>query len=133
MGEPASCSVTPPPRVVASPPDAGVVVFVPGITGTELRYRDTGDTAWGTGHEIIARVVDGELFEPGDFGEFFVFLGRMSVVTEFVGVINDGSNGEAAVVRAQGRPAGTPFLERLLGRVLSRDFSRIPTAIDYLQ
>ncbi|MCA9534444.1 MAG: CehA/McbA family metallohydrolase [Myxococcales bacterium] len=86
---------------------------------------------WGGRPVGIARVVDGELFEPGDFGEFFVFLGRMSVVTEFVGVINDGSNGEAAVVRAQGRPAGTPFLERLLGRVLSRDFSRIPTAIDY--
>ena len=86
---------------------------------------------WGGRPVGIALVQDGELFEPGNFGEFFVFLGRMSVVTQFVGVINDGTNGEPAVIRAQGRPAGTPFLEALLGRVLGRDFSRIPTAIDY--
>jgi hypothetical protein len=86
---------------------------------------------WGGRPLGVARVVGGELFEPGDFGEFFLFLGRMSVVTQYVGVINDGTDGEPAVIRAQGRPAGTPFLERLLGQALGRSFSRVPTAIDY--
>ncbi|MCA9575931.1 MAG: CehA/McbA family metallohydrolase [Myxococcales bacterium] len=86
---------------------------------------------WGGRPVGIAQVVGGQLFEPGDFGEFFIFMGRMSIVTEFVGVINDGTNGEPAVVRAQGRPAGTPFLEKLLSAALGRDFGRIPTAIDY--
>jgi hypothetical protein len=86
---------------------------------------------WGGRPVGIARVENGALHEPGNFGEFFIFMGRMSVVTQFVGVVNDGTDGEPAVVRAQGRPAGTPFLENLLGQALSRDFSRIPTAIDY--
>ena len=86
---------------------------------------------WGGRPVGIARVENGALHEPGNFGEFFIFMGRMSVVTQFVGVVNDGTDGEPAVIRAQGRPAGTPFLENLLGQALSRDFSRIPTAIDY--
>jgi hypothetical protein len=87
---------------------------------------------WGGRPVGVARVEGGALVEPGDFGEFFLFWGRMSVVTQFMGVINDGTDGEAAIVRAQGLPAGTPFLEKLLGGTLRINFSRVPTAIDYV-
>ena len=74
---------------------AGAFVFEPFD-----RFVLTGDRLFAAWRE------NGALHEPGNFGEFFIFMGRMSVVTQFVGVVNDGTDGEPAVIRAQGRPAG---------------------------
>ena len=87
---------------------------------------------WGGRPVGLARVEGGALVEPADFGEFFILMDRMAIVTEFVGVVNDGSDGEAAVIRAQGRPSGLPFLDPLLRRVYLRDYSSMPSAIDYV-
>lgn len=47
------CAPLAPPRVAPVPPDGEVVVFVPGITGSQLRYRGTGRSAWGAGRDLL--------------------------------------------------------------------------------
>ena len=87
---------------------------------------------WGGRPVGLARVEGGFITEPADFGEFFILMDRMSIVTEYVGVVNDGTDGQAAVVRAQGRPAALPFLDPLLRGVYRRDYSTMPSSIDYV-
>ena len=87
---------------------------------------------WGGRPVGFARVQDGQLVEPANFGEFFILTGRMSVVTTSVSVINDGSDGEAAVVRASGILAATPFFEHIVGPIFRGEYQDIPTAIDYV-
>jgi len=87
---------------------------------------------WGGRPVGLARVADGALFEPADFGEFFILTGRNSVVTESVSVLNDGSDGEAATVRAIGTLAPTPFLEPLLSGLFREEYRDVTAAIDYV-
>ncbi len=87
---------------------------------------------WGGRPVGLARVEDGEMVEPADFGEFFVLTGRNSVVTRSVTVLDDGSDGQAAVVRAIGNLAPTPFFESLMGPVFREEYPDIETAIDYV-
>jgi hypothetical protein len=87
---------------------------------------------WGGRPVGIARVDDGQLVSPANFGEFFILTGRMSVLTQSVSVINDGTNGQAAVIRAAGFPAATPVFEPLIGGLFRDEFGDIPTAIEYV-
>lgn len=120
--------------------DSGLQVWAEGdfILANEriaLVIEDVGPSdlydPWGGRPVGMGMVEGGQLVRPADFGEFFVLIGRMTPVTEFVGVINDGTNGEAAVVRAQGRPAGVPLLE-FAGQLFATDYGAVPTAIDYV-
>ena len=86
---------------------------------------------WGGRPVGIARVQDGALVEPGDFGEILILLGRMTVLTEHVTVMNDGSDGNAAVVRAEGPLRPLPFFDNVVGPLLTADFSTMRAAIDY--
>lgn len=87
---------------------------------------------WGGRPVGIARVEGGALVEPGDFGEILVLLGRMTVLTQHVTVMNDGSDGGAAVIRAEGPLRPLPFFENVVGSLLSTDFSSMRAAIDYV-
>ena len=87
---------------------------------------------WGGRPVGLARVEGGAMVEPADFGEFFILTGRNSVVTQSVTVLNDGSDGEAAVVRALGYLAPTPFFEVLMGALFRDEYPGIHTAIDYV-
>lgn len=87
---------------------------------------------WGGRPVGVARVRDGALIEPADFGEILILLGRMTVLTQRVTVLNDGSDGEAAVVRAEGVPRPLPFFESVTGTLLPGDFDAHEAAIDYV-
>ena len=79
------------------------------------RDRGCGDSdlydPWGGRPVGLARVEDGALVEPNNFGELFLLTGRSTVVTDSVTVINDGSDGKPAIIRARGKLHPLPFFE----------------------
>jgi len=87
---------------------------------------------WGGRPLGVARVEGGALVEPGDFGEILVMIGAMTVFTQTVTVLDDGSDGGAAVIRAQGPPRRLPFFADLVGPLLSGDFEDFDAVIDYV-
>ncbi len=86
---------------------------------------------WGGRITGLARVEDHHLVEPGDFGEFFVLTGRSTIVTRSVTVINDGSNGEPAVIRAEGPVAPLPFFDAIVHDIFTDALDDMTGAIDY--
>ncbi len=97
--------------------------------------EDVGDShlydPWGGRPVGVALMSGGAMVSPADFGEFFIMVGRTTVVTEAVTVINDGSDGGPAVVRARGRLAPLPFLDNLTMGLLPETFRDMQAAIDY--
>lgn len=79
----------------------------------------------------IARVEGGALVDAGDFNEVIFGFGSNLVATESVTVLNDGSDGNAAVVRATGPLGPLEFAGELLTGVAGRNFSDVPAALDY--
>jgi hypothetical protein len=86
---------------------------------------------WGGRILGMARVEGGRLVDPGDFGEFFVLTGRSTVVTRSVTVMNDGSDGQPAVIRAEGMLAPLPFFEAITHGIFPDGYTDIDAAIDY--
>jgi hypothetical protein len=86
---------------------------------------------WGGRPTGIARVEDHHLVDPGDFGEFFVLTGRSTVVTRSVTVMNDGSNGAPAVIRAEGMMAPLPFFDPITHAIFPDGLTDVQAAIDY--
>ncbi len=87
---------------------------------------------WGGRPVGVARVEGGALVDAaGDFGEVFLLASRSTVVTTAVTVINDGSDGNPAVIRASGRLAPLPFLSHLLSALYFDDLRDIEAALDY--
>ncbi len=87
---------------------------------------------WGGRPVGIARVEGGALVEPGDFGEILVLLGRTTVLTQRVTVLADGSEGGAAIVRAEGVLRPLPFFESVTAPLLPGDFTSMIAALDYV-
>jgi hypothetical protein len=87
---------------------------------------------WGGRPVGLARVDGGRLVEPNNFGELFILTGRSTVVTETVSVIQDGSNGGAAIVRARGRLHPMPFIENLTSILYNDEYTDIEATIDYV-
>jgi hypothetical protein len=100
-----------------------------------LVIEDVGDSdlydPWGGRPVGLARVAGGQMIEPNDFGEMFFLTGRSTVLTEDVSVINDGSNGEPAVIRAIGRLAPLPFFDAITSAIFPDGLDDITAAIDY--
>jgi hypothetical protein len=109
--------------------------FVLANDSVALVIEDAGPSdlydPWGGRPVGLARVEDGAMVEPNNFGEFFLLTGRSTVVTESVSVINDGKNGKPAVIRARGKLHPLPFFESLVGAVFSDPLTDIEAAIDY--
>lgn len=83
------------------------------------------------GHPIgIAAVREGALTDPADFSEISFTLYLTSVATESVTVLNDGSDGNAAVVRATGPLVPLGFLD-FLAVVIPSEIAGLDVAIDY--
>lgn len=97
--------------------------------------EDVGDSdlydPWGGRPVGLARVEGGRMVEPSNFGEFFVLTGRSTVITESVSVINDGSDGKPAVIRARGKLHPLPFFESLVSILYNDEYTDIEAAIDY--
>jgi len=100
-----------------------------------LVIEDVGDSdlydPWGGRPVGLARVADGHLIEPANFGELFLLTGRSSIVTDSVSVINDGSDGKPAIIRARGKLHPIPFFESVIAALYSDQFLDIDAAIDY--
>ncbi len=86
---------------------------------------------WGGRPVGLARIQDGVMVEPNNFGEVFLLTGRSTVVTESVSVINDGSDGKPAIIRARGKLHPLPFFENLIAVVFNDQLTDIEAAIDY--
>ena len=86
---------------------------------------------WGGRPVGMALMRGGAMIDAADFGELFILVGRATIVTEAVTVVNDGRDGGVAVIRARGRLAHVPFLDPFLGGILSDGFRDIEAAIDY--
>jgi hypothetical protein len=69
----------------------------------------------------VARYEDGAIVDRADYNEVGVGLRRFFVAAETVSLINDGTDGNPAVVRAEGPLRAIPFLEDLLGGTLTGD------------
>lgn len=120
---------------------SGLAVWSPGdfVLANErvaMIIEDVGHSdlydPWGGRPVGITSVEDRTLVNPADFGEFFILTGRQSVLTTSVSVLDDGSDGGPAVIRATGRPVGLPFYENLIGVLLRDDYGDMQVAIDYV-
>ncbi|AKF07569.1 PHP domain protein [Sandaracinus amylolyticus] len=78
---------------------------------------------------VASRETDGALV-PADFNEVLFGLGAYLVRTEAVTVMNDGSDGQPAVVRATGPLAPIDFAGDLLN-IVRGDVNGFPAAIEY--
>ncbi|HUJ57052.1 MAG TPA: CehA/McbA family metallohydrolase [Kofleriaceae bacterium] len=100
-----------------------------------LVIEDVGDSdlydPWGGRPVGLARVENGQLVEPNNFGEFFILTGRSTIVTDSVSVIADGSDGGTAIIRARGKLHPLPFFQSVIGVVYPDDLTDIDAAIDY--
>ncbi|MDX2092815.1 MAG: CehA/McbA family metallohydrolase [Kofleriaceae bacterium] len=101
-----------------------------------LVIEDAGDSdlydPWGGRPVGLARVEDGRMVAPNNFGELFLLTGRSTVITERVSVLNDGSDGNPAVIRARGKLHPLPFFESLVAIVYNDTYTDIEAAIDYV-
>jgi hypothetical protein len=101
-----------------------------------LIIEDVGDSdlydPWGGRPVGLSFVEGGTMVRPSNFGEFYVLTGADTVITETVTVMNDGSNGEAAVIRAEGRVGPLPFINPVITGIFPAQFSDMRAAIDYV-
>lgn len=86
---------------------------------------------WGGRPVGLARIENGQMVEPNNFGELFLLTGRSTIMTESVTVIADGSDGGPAIIRARGKLHPLPFFEALVSIVYNEDWTDIEAAIDY--
>lgn len=97
--------------------------------------EDVGDSdlydPWGGRPVGLARVVDGKMVEPNNFGELFLLVGRSTVVTDRVSVLHDGSDGGPAVIRVHGKLDLLPFFQSIIAPVYSDAYTDFDAAIDY--
>ncbi|MFT3697673.1 MAG: CehA/McbA family metallohydrolase [Kofleriaceae bacterium] len=100
-----------------------------------LVIEDVGDSdlydPWGGRPVGVARVANGQLVEPANFGEFFLLTGRSTVVTDSVTVLNDGTDGQPAVIRTTGKLHPLPFYENVISALYHDALTDIDAAIDY--
>lgn len=87
---------------------------------------------WGGRPVGMALVENGQLTKPSNMGEMLLLVGRQSLLTESVSVLNDGSDGAAAVIRTVGTPRPIPFFENIVGGFFRETHEDMPTVIDYV-
>ncbi len=75
---------------------------------------------------------DGRPLGKSFFGETLMALGIDIIDPESVSVMNDGSDGKAAVVRVAGPLKPIPFLDGSLGVLFSRRYSGLMAAYDFV-
>jgi hypothetical protein len=87
---------------------------------------------WGGGIVGIARVEGGRLVAPAELVEFIVTIGRFTVAATRVTVMDDGSRGGPARVRASGPLRAIPFIAELARALAPRNYDDFEAAIDYV-
>lgn len=87
---------------------------------------------WGGKVVGVARVQNGQMIEPAQFNEVAVDIGRFTLQTAHVGIVDDGRDGSAAIVRALGPLAPVPFIDDTVAGILATDYTGWWMAIDYV-
>ncbi len=90
-----------------------------------------GYNPWGGTPVGVARVEGGRLVDAGDFNEMMFGLGRYTVATDSVTVLNDGSRDGTAVVRASGPMRAIPFIDEFGRTIVRADYNDVNVALDY--
>ncbi|MDP3274526.1 MAG: CehA/McbA family metallohydrolase [Deltaproteobacteria bacterium] len=91
----------------------------------------SGYVPWGGKLIGLTSVRAGRLVDPADFNEAIVTLGRFTLRTESVSVINDGRDGMAAVVRAVGTTAAIPFIDEFARPLAGQPLGNLSAALEY--
>lgn len=86
-----------------------------------------GFDPWGGKPVGMARVRDGELFEPADFNELIGAFGRHTFEATSVSVLQEG---DTAIVRAIGQLRPIPFIDELARTLVPAELSQ-QIAVDY--
>jgi hypothetical protein len=110
--------------VLASSAGFALIVEEEGVSDLYDRYggRPVG----------IARVEEGALTDAGDFNEILYGFSTFLTRTESVSVINDGSDGNAAVVRVNGPLAPIDFAGDVLDLLRGgNEFDGYPSSMEY--
>lgn len=122
------------------PVPSGLVTWRPGdfVLANDrvaLVIEDVGPSdlydPWGGRPVGLARIEGGAMVEPSNFGEVFLLTGRSTIVTDSVTVMNDGSDGRPAVIRARGKLHPLPFFEAVIAVVYGETWTDLDAAIDY--
>ena len=87
---------------------------------------------WGGRPVGMTLVAAGKMVAPANFGELFLLTNREAIVTQDVSVIHDGSDGQAAVVRASGHLRPLPFYEAITQQFFRNEIPDIPAALEYV-
>jgi hypothetical protein len=80
----------------------------------------------------IARLDRGAMVRPADFNLAMIGVGRFVVATESVTVLNDGTNGQPAIVRVTGPLQQIEALGPFLATLIRGELGGIPAALDYV-
>lgn len=97
----------------------------------ESARPSSGYDPWGGKPVGVARMEGGRLVDAGDFNEMMVGLGRFTVATESVTVLNDGTRDNVAVVRAVGPMRAIPFIDEFGRTIIRANYDDVRAAIDY--
>ncbi len=95
--------------------------------------RIVTDGSLGFGGKIIAASPvgdDGRPLPTSDYGETLIGFSRQSLLPDSITVLDDGSAGGPAIVRASGRLANVPMIDGVAS-ILNRE-TDLPAAFDYL-
>ncbi|MBX3272952.1 MAG: CehA/McbA family metallohydrolase [Sandaracinaceae bacterium] len=79
----------------------------------------------------VARVEGGALVELADYNLLMLALGRFTLATDAVAVLDEGGPDTPAVVRATGTLTPIRALADLLDALVPGDFTGLPAAVDY--
>jgi hypothetical protein len=98
----------------------------------EAARPSSGYDPWGGKIIGLTLVRNGALVDPADFNEAIVTLGRFSLQTTEVGVINDGSDGRPAIVRAIGVTKPVPFIDEFARPIAGQPLGDFTAAFEYV-
>lgn len=95
-------------------------------TGGSDHFHDHGGAPVG-----VARVENGALVDAAEFAEILPILALFALTPDSVSVLNDGSDGEPAVIRSSGRMESFDILPSDFAVFFRGEFENMQAAIDY--
>lgn len=98
----------------------------------ERARPSSGYDPWGGKLIGLTLVRNQALVDPADFNEAIVTLGRFTLQTQAVGVINDGSNGQPAVIRAVGLTKPVPFIDEFARPIAGQPLGDFVSGFEYV-
>lgn len=97
----------------------------------EAARPSDGYSPWGGTPVGVAKMMGGRLVDAGDFNEMMFGLGRYTLATDSVTVLQDGTRDGVAVVRASGPMRAIPFIDDFARAIVRADYDDVRLALDY--